>query len=76
MKIDLSGKTAIVTGSTAGIGFAIAKGLAECGAIVVINGRTKAAVDEALAALREAVPGAAFAASPPISARREAARSC
>ena len=38
MKIDLSGKTALVTGSTEGIGFAIAKGLHEAGAVVVING--------------------------------------
>jgi NAD(P)-dependent dehydrogenase (short-subunit alcohol dehydrogenase family) len=49
MKIDLNGKIAVVTGSTGGIGFAIAKGLAEAGANVVVNGRTqdrvKAAVD-------------------------------
>jgi NAD(P)-dependent dehydrogenase (short-subunit alcohol dehydrogenase family) len=57
MKIDLSNKTAIVTGSTLGIGFGIAKGLAEAGATIVINGRTQAAVDTALAALRNAVPG-------------------
>jgi NAD(P)-dependent dehydrogenase (short-subunit alcohol dehydrogenase family) len=41
MKIDLSGKTALVTGSTSGIGHAIAKGLAASGANVVINGRTQ-----------------------------------
>jgi NAD(P)-dependent dehydrogenase (short-subunit alcohol dehydrogenase family) len=58
MKIDLSGKTAIVTGSTAGIGFAIAKGLAGAGATVVVNGRQQAAVDKAVAALAKAVPGA------------------
>jgi NAD(P)-dependent dehydrogenase (short-subunit alcohol dehydrogenase family) len=58
MKIDLSGKTAIVTGSTAGIGFAIARGLAECGAGVVVNGRTAAAVDKAIGALAASVPGA------------------
>ena len=40
MKIDLSGKTALVTGSTAGIGNAIAKGLAATGANVVVNGRS------------------------------------
>ncbi len=57
MKIDLSGKTAIVTGSTAGIGYAIAKGLAQAGAEVVLNGRTAVTVDRALARLRsEVVP--------------------
>ena len=59
MKIDLSDKTAIVTGSTAGIGFAITKGLAEAGAKVVVNGRKQASVDAAVAALRQAVPGVA-----------------
>ena len=51
MKINLSGKIAIVTGSTAGIGFAIARGLAEVGAEVVVNGRTAAAVEQAVARL-------------------------
>jgi len=58
MNIDLSGKTALVTGSTAGIGHAIARGLAASGAEVVVNGRTRAKVDAALAALDKAVPGA------------------
>jgi NAD(P)-dependent dehydrogenase (short-subunit alcohol dehydrogenase family) len=58
MQIDLSGKTALVTGSTAGIGFAIATGLARAGATVVLNGRTPAAVERALAELKKAVPGA------------------
>ena len=57
MKIDLSGKTALVTGSTLGIGHAIAKGLAEAGAVVVVNGRTQAKVDAAVATLAKAVPG-------------------
>jgi NAD(P)-dependent dehydrogenase (short-subunit alcohol dehydrogenase family) len=56
MKIDLSGKTALVTGSTAGIGHAIAKGLATAGADVVVNGRTQAKVDAAVAAIAKAVP--------------------
>ncbi len=56
MKIDLSDKTAVVTGSTAGIGFAIAKGLAESGAAVVINGRSQEAVDQAVAAQKRASP--------------------
>lgn len=47
MIIDLSGKTAIVTGSTTGIGFAIARGLAQSGATVIITGRTAAAVEKA-----------------------------
>jgi NAD(P)-dependent dehydrogenase (short-subunit alcohol dehydrogenase family) len=55
MKIDLSGKTAIVTGSTAGIGYAIAKGLAQAGATVVVNGRTAAAVERAVGELNSAV---------------------
>ena len=58
MNIDLTHKTAIVTGSTAGIGFAIAQGLAQARATVVINGRTQAAVDKAVAAIRQAVAGA------------------
>jgi len=58
MKIDLSGKTALVTGSTAGIGNAIAKGLAATGASVVVNGRNQAKVDAAVDAIAKAVPGA------------------
>jgi NAD(P)-dependent dehydrogenase (short-subunit alcohol dehydrogenase family) len=58
MKIDLSGKTALVTGSTAGIGYAIAKGLATTGADVVLNGRGQAKVDAAVAKLQAAVAGA------------------
>ncbi|WP_193161883.1 SDR family NAD(P)-dependent oxidoreductase [Microbulbifer hainanensis] len=58
MQIDLSGKNAVISGSTKGIGFAIARGLAGCGATVVINGRSQAAVDEGLDTLRAAFPGA------------------
>jgi NAD(P)-dependent dehydrogenase (short-subunit alcohol dehydrogenase family) len=57
MKIDLSGKTALVTGSTSGIGRASAEGLAAAGAEVVINGRTEATVAAAVAAIAERVPG-------------------
>jgi NAD(P)-dependent dehydrogenase (short-subunit alcohol dehydrogenase family) len=55
MHIDLSGKTAIVTGSTGGIGFAIGKGLAQAGATVVLNGRRQMAVKDAVRALKAAV---------------------
>ena len=58
MDIDLSGKTALVTGSTAGIEFAIPRALAECGATVVLNGRTKAAVDKAVVGVKSAVRSA------------------
>jgi NAD(P)-dependent dehydrogenase (short-subunit alcohol dehydrogenase family) len=56
MKIDLTGKTALVTGSTSGIGHAIAKGLAAAGASVVVNGRTQAKVDTAVTALAKVLP--------------------
>jgi NAD(P)-dependent dehydrogenase (short-subunit alcohol dehydrogenase family) len=58
MKIDLKGKTALVTGSTSGIGHAVAKGLAAAGADVVINGRAQGKVDAAVAAIAKVVPGA------------------
>lgn len=58
MKIDLSGKTALITASTGGIGFAIAKGLAESGATVVLNGRSDASLTRAGEKLRSAVPSA------------------
>lgn len=58
MKIDLTGKTALVTGSTVGIGYAIAKGLAAAGATVILNGRKQDAVDAALQKLRGEVAGA------------------
>jgi NAD(P)-dependent dehydrogenase (short-subunit alcohol dehydrogenase family) len=58
MKIDLSGKTALITGSTSGIGNAIARGLAAAGAEVVVNGRTQGKVDAAVAAMAKAMPGA------------------
>lgn len=58
MKIDLSGKLALVTGSAAGIGLATAKGLAGTGAAVIVNSRHEGSVRAAEAAVREAVPGA------------------
>jgi NAD(P)-dependent dehydrogenase (short-subunit alcohol dehydrogenase family) len=58
MDLGLKGKRALVTGSTAGIGFATAQALAREGAHVIVNGRTAARVDAALASLRSAVPEA------------------
>ena len=52
MQIDLSGKIAIVTGSTDGIGLAIATGLARAGASLVLVGREQSRIDAALARLR------------------------
>jgi len=56
MDLQLGGKRALVTGSTAGIGFAAAIGLAREGASVVLNGRTQVRVDDAVARLERAVP--------------------
>lgn len=58
MDLQLAGKTALVTGSTAGIGFAIAKTLAAEGASVFINGRTEERVRKATAEITAAVPKA------------------
>ncbi|OZB21594.1 MULTISPECIES: SDR family NAD(P)-dependent oxidoreductase [unclassified Acidiphilium] len=60
MIIDLKGRKAIVTGSTAGIGRAIAEGLARAGAAVVISGRGQARVDTALRELRDLFPKGEF----------------
>ena len=56
MDLKLTGKTALVTGSTAGIGFGIARRLLQEGASVVINGRTEARINSALDQLRQAIP--------------------
>ncbi|WP_432544125.1 SDR family NAD(P)-dependent oxidoreductase [Kineococcus sp. SYSU DK002] len=53
MRIDLTGKTALVTGSSSGIGLAIAQGLSACGAAVVITGRD----DDRLAAAAATLDG-------------------
>jgi len=58
MNLKLNGKTALVSGSTAGIGYAIALGLAREGARVFVNGRTQARVDAALAKIRQELPDA------------------
>ncbi|MER8772460.1 SDR family oxidoreductase [Mesorhizobium sp. M0960] len=57
MNIELRGRKAIVTGSTAGIGRATAEGFARAGASVVVNGRGNTRVDEAVRQMRQAFPG-------------------
>jgi NAD(P)-dependent dehydrogenase (short-subunit alcohol dehydrogenase family) len=60
MNIDLTGRRAVVTGSTAGIGRAIAEGLARAGAAVVINGRREDRVAATLRELRKLFPKGEF----------------
>ena len=56
MDLQLKGKTAFISGSTQGIGFAAAKLLLQEGATVIINGRTEARVKEAVQKLKDLVP--------------------
>jgi NAD(P)-dependent dehydrogenase (short-subunit alcohol dehydrogenase family) len=58
MDLDLKGKAALVTGSTAGIGFAIAKRLAREGAKVIVNGRTDERVRDAIAKIEKEISDA------------------
>ena len=57
MDLKLQNKIAFISGSTAGIGFAIAKRLLQEGATVIINGRTKESVNQAVTDLKKLVPG-------------------
>ena len=58
MNLKLADKTALVSGSTKGIGFAIATGLAREGARVIVNGRSEKSVAEAKGQIEQAVPDA------------------
>jgi NAD(P)-dependent dehydrogenase (short-subunit alcohol dehydrogenase family) len=58
MNLDIGGKLALVTGSTAGIGYAIAEVLAREGAKVIVNGRTEKRVENAIKQIRSSVPQA------------------
>jgi NAD(P)-dependent dehydrogenase (short-subunit alcohol dehydrogenase family) len=58
MDLQLTNKTAFISGSTAGIGFATAKRLAQEGAQVIINGRSDKRVQQAIQQLQQQVPGA------------------
>src|SRR5271170_7350070 len=63
MQVDLSGLRALVTGSTKGIGRAIAQALAANSAEVMVNGRRAADIAQAIATIRAAVPQARLAAA-------------
>jgi NAD(P)-dependent dehydrogenase (short-subunit alcohol dehydrogenase family) len=64
MNLELENKLALITGSTAGIGFAIAKALAAEGARIIVNGRTEARVAEAIASIRAKIAWAKLEALP------------
>lgn len=68
MNLQLENKVGLVTGSTAGIGFAIAKALAAEGARVIVNSRTEARVAEAISSLRADVPSASQRPASPVGA--------
>jgi NAD(P)-dependent dehydrogenase (short-subunit alcohol dehydrogenase family) len=57
MNLDIADRTAFISGSTAGIGWAAARQLAAEGTSVVLNGRTAERVDDAVQRLKDAVPG-------------------
>jgi NAD(P)-dependent dehydrogenase (short-subunit alcohol dehydrogenase family) len=57
MKIDLAGKTVVVSDATAGIGLAIARGLATAGSKLAVTGRSEAAVKKAVAEVSATAEG-------------------
>ena len=73
MDLHLEGKRALVTGSTAGIGFAAALGLAREGAEVIVNGRSESRADASAQRIRESVPGAKVR---PVAADLSSAEGC
>ncbi|MGI8330837.1 SDR family NAD(P)-dependent oxidoreductase [Actinomadura scrupuli] len=74
MDIDLTGRTAFVSGSTKGIGRAIVAGLARAGATTVVNGRDAQRVDATVRELLEEIPGAAVSGATADVATAEGAR--
>ena len=71
MDLQLKGKTAFISGSTQGIGFAIAQQLSAEGAAVILNGRTEERVQAAVDKLRKEVPGAIVSGIPADFSRAE-----
>ena len=72
MNLDLNNRLSIVTGSTAGIGYAIAEALAREGAHVIINGRTRQAVDQAAERMAQETGGKIFTYSGDLSTEESA----
>ena len=76
MDLKLIDKTALVSGSTKGIGFAIATGLAREGARIIVNGRSEKAGAEAKQQIVQTQPDAGLKASRAISPRQRRQRRC
>jgi NAD(P)-dependent dehydrogenase (short-subunit alcohol dehydrogenase family) len=70
----LQGRTALITGSTGGLGVAIARAFAEAGAFVVVSGRNEHSGDEVVAGIRSAGGEAAFVAADLAGGERESRR--